>query len=266
MDTVDKKQFQNPSSIYRTAPLWVWNDIMDTQEIRKQLQGLKSHGFGGAFVHPRPGLVTEYLSEEWFDRWRDALEEAKKLDMKLYIYDEYSYPSGFAGGHVPSQLPDCLGNAIVFRKMDAADLEKERGNASPMLNRPGYPVKAFAYEEGPSGQYRITHDLTQIPSQEWPKYGNLFLVFEFGREETNAWLGGFSYVDLMRPEVTQTFLAVTYEAYKARFGDSFGRDIPAVFTDEPYVAAGGVYHSDWRLPCRFFLVIQIFGLLLGSNL
>ena len=26
--------------------------------------------------------------------------------MKVWIYDENSYPSGFAGGHVPDQMPE----------------------------------------------------------------------------------------------------------------------------------------------------------------
>lgn len=99
-----RRDFQNPPASHRAAPLWVWNDLMSENQIETQLKDLKSHGFGGAFVHPRPGMITDYLSEEWFDRWGFALRTAKALGMKLYIYDENSYPSGFAGGHV-SAIP-----------------------------------------------------------------------------------------------------------------------------------------------------------------
>lgn len=58
------------------------------------------------FVHPRPGLITEYLGEEWFGLWQKSLEEAKGLGLLCNIYDENSYPSGFAGGHAPSLAPD----------------------------------------------------------------------------------------------------------------------------------------------------------------
>ena len=60
-----------------------------------------------AIVHPRPGLMTPYLSDEWVSLWSYALEEAKKRGMLLWIYDENSYPSGFAGGNVPEVMPDC---------------------------------------------------------------------------------------------------------------------------------------------------------------
>ncbi|MHB1953594.1 MAG: glycosyl hydrolase, partial [Sulfobacillus sp.] len=48
--------------------------------------------------------------------------------------------------------------------------------------------------------------------------------------------GGFAYVDLLRPEVTKSFLETTYEPYKARYGDRFGTTIPAIFTDEPTIS------------------------------
>jgi hypothetical protein len=99
------KEFANPSSKYRPSPLWVWNDMMTKEQIDFQLVELASHGFGGAFVHPRPGMVTEYMSEEWFELWSYALKKAQELNIALNIYDENSYPSGFAGGSVPGNHP-----------------------------------------------------------------------------------------------------------------------------------------------------------------
>lgn len=110
--------FQNPPAQYRPAPLWVWNDEMTKEQIAFQLKELATHGFGGAFVHPRPGLVTEYLSDEWFEMWGYALEKAKELGIKLYIYDENSYPSGFAGGHVSAMCPEALATIMRCQVID----------------------------------------------------------------------------------------------------------------------------------------------------
>jgi hypothetical protein len=122
MKALEPASFSDPPVQYRPAPLWVWNDDMNEERIRQQLKELKLHGFGGAFIYPRPGLVTPYLGEEWFALWSAALDEAEQLDLKLYIYDENSYPSGFAGGHVPSELPDCAekNNMLVI---DYCDLQ-----------------------------------------------------------------------------------------------------------------------------------------------
>ena len=60
-----KEWLVDPPSEYRSAPLWDWNDRITREGIAFQLQEFKNAGIGGVFVHPRPGLITEYLSEDW---------------------------------------------------------------------------------------------------------------------------------------------------------------------------------------------------------
>ena len=71
-------EFKNPSVKYRTAPFWSWNGALDSKELCRQMEDFKAHGIGGAFAHARQGLITEYLSDEFFDRFKDTLEFAKK--------------------------------------------------------------------------------------------------------------------------------------------------------------------------------------------
>ena len=252
-------KFTQPPAIYRPAPLWVWNDEMTVANIQQQLRELKAHGFGGAFVHPRPGLITEYLSDAWFSCWQEALDEAERLELKLYIYDENSYPSGFAGGHIPSQLPDCLANAVTIRKLDKHSLAAEFSLSSPMLNRPGHPIRIYAYEEilGERTMIRDLRDLSESDPSQWKEKGEQFLILELGTPETNAWLGGFAYTDTLRPEVTELFLQTTYEAYYSRFGAHFGGVIPAIFTDEPEISPGNLFQEGGHfLPFTYWFAAQ----------
>ena len=53
-----KNLFNDPPAEYRSAPLWVWNNIVTEEEIDKQLEELHAAGIGGVFIHPRPGLET----------------------------------------------------------------------------------------------------------------------------------------------------------------------------------------------------------------
>ncbi|NCB09727.1 MAG: hypothetical protein EOM73_16405, partial [Bacteroidia bacterium] len=98
--------FQNPTAKYRTAPFWVWNNKVTRDDIDRTLTEYKDKGMGGVFLHPRYGMITEYLSDEWWDLVQYSLQKAEELDLNLWIYDENSYPSGFAGGHVPAQMPE----------------------------------------------------------------------------------------------------------------------------------------------------------------
>ena len=114
------EDFTDPPAGYRPAPLWVWNGQENEQEIRISIEEMKQAGFGGVFIHPRPGLVTEYLSEEWMSLYRFAVDECRKAGLDVWIYDENSYPSGFAGGYVQEQMPESYdqGQGLVMETAD----------------------------------------------------------------------------------------------------------------------------------------------------
>ncbi len=103
---------------YAPAPLWVWNDLLTEDEVRSTLHDMADQKVMQVFVHPRPGLMTPYLSDAWFQMWKVALEEGKKLGMLVWIYDENSYPSGFAGGFVPELMPESRGRGLSVREVE----------------------------------------------------------------------------------------------------------------------------------------------------
>jgi hypothetical protein len=109
-------EFKAPSAEYTTAPFFVWNYRITKEEIDKFLKDFKDQGSLQVFVHPRPGLVTEYLSDEWFELFKYTVDKGKELGMKVWIYDENSYPSGFAGGHVPDQMPESYNQGQGLKK------------------------------------------------------------------------------------------------------------------------------------------------------
>lgn len=83
MEAVDsasvKRQFVNPPHQYSSAPLWVWNDMLTEEQIVATLRDLAGQKVKQVFVHPRPGLMTPYLSADWFRLWRVALREAEAV-------------------------------------------------------------------------------------------------------------------------------------------------------------------------------------------
>ncbi|MEJ5367707.1 MAG: glycosyl hydrolase [Bryobacteraceae bacterium] len=225
-----RKAFADPPPEYRSMPLWVWNDEMDPARIREMLAQYRRQGMGGAFVHPRPGLMTEYLSPEWFRLWREALEEGKRLGLLVNIYDENSYPSGFAGGYVPARVPEAASQFVTV----------ETGLPASAVSSHPQHLAFFAGAPGdPSTLRRV-----QSPSDV--KQGEQVAAFRLRRASGSPWTAGFPYVDLTNPLATEAFLETTYEAYRREFGAEFGRTIRWVFTDEPLLATGGAY--DIALP------------------
>ncbi len=94
-----KKEFINPDKQYRSTPYWIWNGAITKERITKSLEDFKIKGCGGVLIHARVGLITEYLSEDWFDLWAWSLEECKRLNMECNIFDENMYPPPTGGGH-----------------------------------------------------------------------------------------------------------------------------------------------------------------------
>src|SRR5919199_4355515 len=111
------ESFVSPPVSYRPAPFLVFNDDHEGEagaaRITQMLEDYRRVGYGGAFLHPRPGLITEYLSPRWFALIRHAVRECRRLGLVPYLYDENSYPSGFAGGHVPARVPEARSRYVA---------------------------------------------------------------------------------------------------------------------------------------------------------
>jgi hypothetical protein len=190
------------------------------RDIEEQLGDFKAHGIGGVFIHPRPGLITPYLSDEWLSRCAYAVRLGKSLGMKIWIYDENSYPSGFAGGNVPAAMPDAAGTGLRMTRSDRLPNPLPPETMLVLMRQgDGFMniTKTAAEHTGP-GEYRL---------------------FAIRKSEPSPWYGGFTYVDIMRREVTEKFLEVTLDAYKRAIGEEFGKTVPGAFQDEAHIAPVG---------------------------
>ena len=222
-DTYDAilEAFADPPVEYRSTPFWVWNDLMTRDEIVRQLNDLKERGIGGVFIHPRPGLITPYLTDEWFSLCAFAVETGKSLGLRIWLYDENSYPSGFAGGHVPAQMPDAVQSGLRMSRVQGPPGEFEE----PPIIVLRKTLTAF---EDVTGKVRPRGDDK-----------SLYYVFDVVRARPSPWYGGYTYVDLMRRDVTERFLDLTLNGYKRVLGKEFGQTVPGVFQDEAMIAPAG---------------------------
>lgn len=215
-------QFSEPPREYTTAPFFVWNAEITKEEINNYLVGFKKSGSLQVFIHPRPGLITEYLSENWFELYQYTVEKGKELGMDVWIYDENSYPSGFAGGHVPDQMPESYnqGQGLKMTRFEIL---------------PDTCEKYYLCLKEENGTFT---DITSSLPNEKGKTGKYLLFYKTYNSKSD-WYGGFSYTDLLYPGVTQKFIEVTMTGYEKYLGTEFGKTIPGTFTDEPQINSPG---------------------------
>lgn len=212
-----KKLFADPPREYSTGPLWVWNDMLTDKEIISTMRDLAAQDVKQVWVHPRPGLMTPYLSSEWFRLWKLALKEARRLDMNVWIYDENSYPSGFAGGFVPEQMPESRGRGLTFAATDKVPVWQPEILSIWKTSGDKFEDVSARVRSGeilPATHYDFAKEV---------------------RSGNSPWHGNRCYVDLLHPGVTEKFLEVTVGAYRREVGNEFGKRVPGIFTDEPNI-------------------------------
>jgi hypothetical protein len=216
-----KQLFADPPSEYRSAPLWDWNEQISEEGIDFQMKEFKKAGIGGVFVHPRPGLLTEYLSEDWFHLFDYTVQKGKELGMNVWIYDENSYPSGFAGGHVPAEMPDSYKHGTGL----SMEIQEQ-------LNVVVSDTVAVVLKKNEAG----FENITVTAGQENGSTGT-FYIFRKAYPGKSPWYGGFTYVDLIYPGVTEKFLDVTMTKGYEKNSADFGQTLKGIFTDEPNLEA-----------------------------
>ena len=125
MSTESGREFVNPGNEFRFAPFWFINHELSLEETRWQVREMNRMGVGGFIFHPRHGLLTEYLSDAFMANVAAALDEAKRLGMKAYLYDENNWPSGPADAMVFEGHPEFRMSGA--RLSDCFDLDWRSG-------------------------------------------------------------------------------------------------------------------------------------------
>ncbi len=181
---------------YRPIPFWSWNDKLEIPELVRQIEWMKEQGFGGYFMHARSGLITEYLSDDWFNCVEACLDAGDRLNMQSWAYDENGWPSGFVGGK----------------------LLEEKENHDRYLT-----YKIGKFDKDAFVSYLLDGE-------------ELVRVFDVIETENclNVYMHySTSSADILNDEVVDKFIAATHEEYKKRLKGKFKSSLKGFFTDEP---------------------------------
>ncbi len=213
----DAKAFMEPDSLLWPGPFWLWNAPLEPERLREHLREMAAHGFRSVCMLPMPHafrpdstnnlLDPDYLTPEFMERTRLAVEEAASLGMNWWLYDEGGWPSGQAVGKVAEGHPEFLQHTMVREPVESAT----------------------AYTVPPDAFALIVEDTEQIvrPGETWmPQAHARAALYRIKR-------GG--YADLLNPDAMRRFIELTHEAYRAALEPHFGQTVKFTFTDEPNV-------------------------------
>lgn len=234
--------FLKPSAEYRGCPLWSWNTRLHKPLLRKEIRALQDMGIGGFTMHSRVGLDTEYLGNKFMDCVATCITEAKKLDMKAFLYDEDRWPSGAAGGLVTRDDPSLRMLHLLFTPWKygtpghGADHSVSTGSA-PFRGESGYLLGRYAVKLDESGfmSYRHMQNEDNHQPSDVLRPGEQIWYAYVESSPPSSWYNDAWYIDTMSPRAMKAFLDSTHEVYyKAKgVGEEFGKTVTAIFTDEP---------------------------------
>lgn len=222
--------FRNPPRQYRGIPFWAWNCKVDKSVLDSQLAVFQQMGMGGACIHARIGLATEYLGDEFMALVRESISDARNRGMSVMLYDEDKWPSGFGGGRV-TQVDAYRNRYLLFSPHLYPDGHHQRNKPWKVMTIDGELTHLASYSitlnsDGIlTGYHRLAHKPDMEREGDWHAY--LCIC------DPMHWFNDQSYVDSFNPEAIKYFSDVTYEVYARHCQKFFGNTVPAIFTDEP---------------------------------
>ncbi len=240
--------FKNPTKEYRGAPFWAWNCRLDKDRLSRQIHYFKEMGFGGYHMHVRTGLVTKYLSDEFFDFIRHCVDEGEKTGMFSYLYDEDRWPSGFAGGLVTKPNPRFRQRYLQISVKDTAD---DLPRFQAIEEGKNFFLAAFRIHLDENGKL-VSYEKVDR-SENGPDIRYFYCMCAICDQVR---FNHTCYVDTLSKPAIDEFLRITYEAYYRAVGDRFGKSVPSIFTDEPRQERSrhlpsAINRNDARLPFAF---------------
>lgn len=238
-------------------PFWFWNGDMREEEIVRQIHEMKEKGIPGFMIHPRQGMEVPYMSREFFNRVRTAVQAAKENGMEVWLYDEFPYPSGICGGEVILEHPEFC-NKSLEKRIEVAEGGKEVKLFAPwgrvLLARAyrmkdgkyslddfidlqdyvgtGYQQEIFQYSGLTEYNKKRYFTGDQVKFLDWKAPEGTWKIYFVTEVVTKHFKYFENFIDTLNPDAIRYFIELTHERYKKEIGEEFGKTVKGIFTDE----------------------------------
>ena len=248
------EDFKNPPNNCRFLPIKHGSTVAKPKEAKFQkfsvaeswCNYVNDFGFGGIVTNADWLGENEKGVEKWvnysylkkpesFEKLRNLVDALLDKNLRVWIYDEYIYPSGSAGGQVIASNPEFAAKKIQCRKflphngkIDYKKIENFKPFHSVLI-----PVNNGIAD---AEQAKVVDDLNvpiSVPNGNWQLH-----VYEVGFSDTwnakDVWRRS---ANIMDKNAVAKFIEITHEKYKSQLGQKRLANVELFFTDEPFLAA-----------------------------
>lgn len=210
-----------------------WQHGTQRERIPEQIERIYQSGCRALCVESRPH--PDFCGPGWWADLDVILSECEKRDMKVWIFDDKKYPTGYANGLIETKYPHLRQREIIEEHIDVmgpapdtAFMVSKTWEDDEILG-----VYAFRRAEGGeqiTGEYiDLTPSLTEgyayfdVPEGLWRVH-----IYTNTRRGNRA-----NYIDMVSAESCKVLLEAVYEPHYAHYAKYFGNTLVGFFSDEP---------------------------------
>lgn len=223
--------------------LWLHGEAFSTLE--REIREMHRAGLRGFILESRP--FPDYMGTFWWKTLHFVLELAEKLEMKVMLFDDSHFPSGYADGKIATEHPEYLRlllrpeNRIFhyenltyyhFNPCDfliKGDQKVERIWLLPLCGENIFDVTGMI--EVPTCECDIA-----IPAGKWML--NIWIITRNGGEEHTK-----NYINFLSPDAVKCYIDTIYMPHIKKLQRFIGRSFIGFFSDEPRLGNAPSYYA-----------------------
>ncbi|WP_240422382.1 glycosylhydrolase-like jelly roll fold domain-containing protein [Listeria costaricensis] len=223
------------------------------------MQKIRETGIRAVCLEPRPH--PDFAGPGWFRDVRIVLDEAEKLGMRVWLFDDAHFPTGYANGAIVREYPHLRKKFLKIGQVDYCGPQREgkllvgwqtNGDREKIMQVGQTSGQAAAFKASlkdeiigvvaartvdfhtvdPDTLIDLTDRLEDgvvswdIPAGNWRVF-TLIETYSGGERSTEG------YLNPLDEEATQVLIETVYEPHFRELGAEFGKSIAGFFSDEP---------------------------------
>ena len=205
--------FQNPDEKYRGLDLWMVNDDLSDEEVKKQVYEFKEKGFYSVVFRTYNGLISDYPGPRFKSKVRAAIEAARECGLRIALQ----------AGYMPSAYPDLPKEHALHRIVPVRLKEVTREDSVIAT----HGDIAFLDRLAPAtvnmlSPTSVDYYIKKAYEETWAEFSE-----EYGKTVISVWLD--------EPRFDNRALTWSPdfdERFTARFGYSIKEELPSLYFDE----------------------------------
>ena len=207
-----KYPFLEPEDKYRGLDLWMVNDDLDDEEIRRQVFEFREKGLYSVVFRTYNGLISDYPGPKFKSKVRVAIEAARECGLKIALQ----------AGYMPSAYPDLPKQHALHRIVPIKAAEVAEGDEVIA----SYGDTAFLDRIAPAtvnmiDTASVEYYIRTAYEETWAEFAD-----EYGRTVISVWLD--------EPRFDNRYLTWApdlEERFSARFGYSISESLATLYFD-----------------------------------